>query len=70
MGPQPFNFKEGSGAVEWKNWLRGFEILADASNICDGSKKNWLLHDAGSKVQFVYFNKDVGKEKRKEIGEG
>ncbi len=51
MGPQPFDFKEGSGAVEWKNWLRGFEIFAEASDITYRTKKNWLLHYAGAKVQ-------------------
>lgn len=66
MGPQPFNFKEGSGAVEWKNWIRGFGIFADASNISEGSKKNWLLHYAGSKVQSVYFNTLKMSAKKKE----
>lgn len=56
IGPKPFDFNEGSGAVEWQNWLRGFEIFADASNISRESKKNWLLHYAGQKLQSVYFN--------------
>lgn len=67
MGPQPFDFKEGSRAVEWKSWLRGFEIFAEASDISDRSKKIWLLHYAGAKVQSVYFNTPdmSGKKKLK-----
>lgn len=66
MGPPPFNFKKGSAAVEWKNWLRGFEIFADASNISNGSKKNWLLHYGGPKVQSVYFNTPSISDKKKQ----
>lgn len=56
MGPQPFDFKEDSCATDWKNWLRGFELFADASGMSNEKKKSWLLHYAGAKVQSIYFN--------------
>lgn len=65
-GPKPFDFKEGNGAVEWQNWLRGFEIFAEASHISSESKKNWLLHYAGQKVQSVYFNTPSMSDKKKQ----
>lgn len=68
MGPQQFDFKEGSGAVEWKNWIRGFEVFAEASEISYRSMKNWLLHYAGPKIQSIYFNSpdmfDKNKQRR------
>lgn len=56
IGPQPFDCAEGSCAVEWENWLRGFELFASASGITYDNKKKWLLHYAGPKVQSIYFN--------------
>lgn len=65
MGPQQFDYKEGSGAVEWKTWLRGFEVFTEASDISVRRKKNWLLHYAGPKVQSIYFNSpDMYKKKK------
>lgn len=57
-GQKEFDFKDGNCAVDWKNWLRGFELCAMASGIeaDKEKKKNWLLHFAGQKVQKIYFN--------------
>lgn len=56
MGPQPFDFKEDSCATDWKNWVRGFELFADASGMLNEKKKSWLLHYAGVKVQSIYYS--------------
>lgn len=58
-GPPPFDFKTESGnlAIDWKNWLRGFEIFTKANGIKKKSiKRDWLLHYMGPKVQNIYFN--------------
>lgn len=58
-GPQPFKFNldDGNCASDWQNWLRSFELFAKANRMEDAStKKDWLLHFAGPKVQEVYFN--------------
>lgn len=72
-GPQPFDFKteDGNLAIDWKNWLRGFEIFTKANGIKKKStKRDWLLHYMGPKVQNIYFNLpsdpdgNMGKEQR------
>lgn len=58
-GPQPFKFNldDANCATDWQNWLRGFELFAKANRMEETStKKDWLLHYAGPKVQDVYFN--------------
>lgn len=56
-GPPPFEFAtDGNCAADWKNWLRGFEIYAEANKVKEPSDKlNWMLHYAGPKVQQVYY---------------
>lgn len=56
-GPSPFEFEmNGNCANDWKIWLRGFEIFAQASKIKKpNAKLNWLLHYAGAKVQTVFY---------------
>lgn len=64
-GPQPFKFNldDGNCASDWNNWLRGFELFAKANRMEDcTTKKDWLLHYAGPKVQDVYFNLPKPKE--------
>lgn len=52
-----FNFDDGNCASDWRNWLRGFELFAKANRMENTTtKKHWLLHYAGPKVQDVYFN--------------
>lgn len=67
IGPQPFDCSKESCAVNWKNWLRGFELFASASGITYENKGKWLLHYAGPKVQSIYFNlpNDSSKKKKK-----
>lgn len=58
-GPKPFEFKidDGNCAIDWNNWMRGFEIFASANQIESSTlKRDWLLHYAGPKVQNIYFN--------------
>lgn len=57
VGPPSFEYDLYSGecAIEWRNWLRGFELFVKANKIEDDAEKA-LLHYAGSKVQKVYFN--------------
>lgn len=58
-GPAPFNFEtDGRNcSIEWRNWLRGFEIYARLNKIKKGKdKRDWLLHFAGPKVQNVFFS--------------
>lgn len=50
-----FNVDDGSCAMEWKIWLRGFELFVKANKIGDDEKHNWLLHFAGAKVQSVFY---------------
>lgn len=56
-GPLPFEFKtDDNCGNEWKVWLRGFEIFAQANSMNDAREKlNWMLHYAGLKVQTVYY---------------
>lgn len=56
MGPQQFEIKAETCAIDWKNWLRSFELFADASDMLINKKKSWLLHYAGPKVQSIYYN--------------
>lgn len=59
LGPAPFEFNldDGNCAIQWRNWLRGFELFAKASGIDKSPMKTeWLLTCAGSKVQEVYFS--------------
>lgn len=63
-GPSPFEFKpDDICGNDWKIWLRGFEIFAEANSITSAQEKlNWMLHYAGQKVQSVYYalpEKDV-----------
>lgn len=64
MGPKPFEFNDnGNCALDWQNWLRGFEIFASANQILAPKlKRDWLLHFAGLKVQNIYFNLDNKSE--------
>lgn len=58
-GPSPFEFETdgASSAIDWKNWIRGFEIYIRVNKIVDDQDKlDWLLHFTGPKVQNVYFN--------------
>lgn len=58
-GPSPFDFKNDDGnlAVDWQNWIRGFEIFIKANAIKKNTtKRDWLLHYVGPKVQCIYFN--------------
>ncbi|XP_055309417.1 uncharacterized protein K02A2.6-like [Sitodiplosis mosellana] len=69
-GPPPFEFKaDGNCGGEWKIWLRGFEIFAQANSMEDAEEKlNWMLHYAGAKVQSVYYSlpeKEVVETARK-----
>lgn len=56
-GPPPFDFAtDGNCGTDWKNWLRGFEIHADANKMHEPHDKlNWMLHYAGPKVQKVFY---------------
>lgn len=57
-GVQPFQYVHGTNsAVEWKNWLKTFEIFMKACNNEkeEGDRCAKLLHYAGPKVQQVYF---------------
>lgn len=65
IGPLQFNYSEGSCAVDWENWLRGFELFASASGITYDKKIEWLLHYAGPKVQSIYFNLPAESSKKK-----
>lgn len=66
IGPQQFDFKEESCAIDWKNWLRSFELFADASDMANDKKKSWLLHYAGPKVQSIYYNlPGISKDNRR-----
>lgn len=55
-GPAPFDFKpDDNCGYDWKKWLRGFEIYAQANAIKKPKNKlNWMLHYAGNKVQTVF----------------
>lgn len=58
-GPQPFEVKldDGNCAVDWANWLRGFEIFLKANEVKKKFvKRDLLLHYAGPKVQDIFFN--------------
>lgn len=56
-GPSPFEFAtDGNCGFDWKIWLRGFEIYAQANKVSDPTDKlNWMLHYAGTKVQNVFY---------------
>lgn len=62
IGPQQFEFKEKTCAIDWENWLRSFELFADASDMPIEKKKSWLLHYAGPKVQSIYHNLHKSKD--------
>lgn len=55
-GPAPFDFKSDENCgYDWKKWLRGFEIYAQANAIKKAKDKlNWMLHYAGPKVQSIF----------------
>lgn len=57
-GPPPFDFKtDGNCGGDWKVWLRGFEIFAQANLMENPQEKlNWMLHYAGAKVQSVFYS--------------
>lgn len=50
------------GAGDWKDWLRGFERFALASDMKEQKKKDWLLHYAGPKVQSFYCQAHQGRK--------
>lgn len=56
-GPTPFEFAiDGNCRVDWKNWLRSFEIYANANQLSEPNDKlNWMLHYAGPKVQKIFY---------------
>lgn len=56
-GPAPFDFKpDDNCGHDWKKWLRGFEVYAQANSIKKTKDKlNWMLHYAGPKVQEVFY---------------
>ena len=56
LGPQQFKLKAETCAIDWKNWLRSYELFADASDMSTDKKKSWLLHYAGPEVQSIYYN--------------
>lgn len=59
VGPTPFEYNAhaSDSAIEWMNWVRGFEVFANVYKIEDDSvKRNLLLHFAGPKVQRVFHN--------------
>lgn len=58
-GPAAFEYNAhaSDSAIEWMNWVRGFELFAKASKIEDDAEKcSSLLHYAGPKVQKIFFN--------------
>lgn len=66
-GPSPFEFKNDDGnlAVDWQNWVRGFEIFIRANAIKKNTvKRDWLLHYVGPKVQNIYFNLPTPSEEQ------
>lgn len=56
-GPSPFEFAiDGNCGSDWKMWLRGFEIYAEANKLSEPADKlNWMLHYAGAKVQKIFY---------------
>lgn len=56
-GPPPFEFEtDGHCGNDWKIWLRGFEIYAQANKMNKATEKlNWMLHYAGTKVQTIFY---------------
>ena len=57
LAAQPFNYEGYSEniGVEWKKWLRSFEIMLRACRIDDDDwKKDLLLHFVGSNVQQIF----------------
>lgn len=59
VGPAPFDYNAhaSDNAIEWTNWVRGFELFAKANKIDDNDEKcSLLLHFAGPKVQKIFFN--------------
>lgn len=67
-GPGPFDFAlDGNCGNDWKNWVRSFEIYAQAMLINQPNQKlQWLLHCAGPKVQKVYYSLPEQTEKEEE----
>lgn len=69
VGPAPFEYNAhaSDGAIEWINWLRGFELFAKANKMEDDADKcNQLLHFAGPKVQKIFFSlPQVPSDKKK-----
>lgn len=51
-----FDTDDSGNSSKWKNWIRGFEIFANANKIEDNNDKlNWMLHCAGQKVQNIFY---------------
>lgn len=57
-GPSPFEFAtDGNCGKDWSNWLRSFEIYAQANKMTNPADKlNWMLHYSGPKVQNVFYS--------------
>lgn len=70
-GPPPFDFAtDGNCGSDWKIWLRGFEIYAEANKVSDPNDKlNWMLHYAGINVQKVFYALPEQTENEKANGE-
>lgn len=71
-GPTPFDFKtDGNCGGDWKVWLRGFEIFAQANSMKKPQEKlNWMLHYAGVKVQSVFYSLPEKETTAKEVKKG
>lgn len=55
VGPFDYTLYGDSCGFEWEDWVRSFELCAEASNIQDNRhKKVLLLHFAGTKVQQLF----------------
>lgn len=70
-GPAAFEYNAhaSDSAIEWTNWVRGFELFAKASKIVDDAEKcSSLLHYAGPKVQKIFFNLPPVMDEEKKKG--
>lgn len=58
MGLQHFdwNIDDPNCGIEWRVWIRSFEIYASARHIEGNDKLAWMLYYAGPKVQRVFDN--------------
>lgn len=72
IGLQHFdwNMDDPNCGIEWRVWLRGFEIYAMARHIEVADKLTWMLYYAGPKVQRVFDNLPADIERPEEIAFG